>query len=120
MSSDNVTDPEPVLVSAKVILHAGNARTLAYGALQAADEGDLTRAAHNLEKAEEEISGAHQTQTQLIQAEARGEGVALTLLLTHAQDTLMVAISEVQMARRMLGLYRRLQRLEARLGHAGQ
>ena len=109
-------DPEAVRVATTVILHAGNARTLAYGALKAADSGDMEGAEDKLDQAHDEITGAHVSQTELIQAEARGEGVPLTLLLTHAQDTLMVAISEVQMARRLLKMYERLHALAATVG----
>ena len=116
MSAEHSVDPEDVRVAAKVILHAGNARALVCGAFQDAEKGDVEAAGAKLGRACEEISAAHSTQTNLIQAEARGESVPLSLLFTHAQDTLMAAISEANMARQLLGLYTRLHALEKQAG----
>ncbi len=97
-----------VQIAAQVIIHAGNARTLVHEALKLTESGDYHAAEAKLETAAEEINSAHDTQTQVIQAEARGEPLQITLLLTHAQDTLMIAMSEANMAKHILALTKKL------------
>jgi PTS system cellobiose-specific IIA component len=104
-------DDNTVMTATKVIIHSGNARAAVQKALTAAASGDLAMAQEQLESAEEEIRQAHRTQTEVIQAEARGEPLDFSILLTHAQDTLMTAMSEVHLAQHMLVLYRKLYEL---------
>jgi len=104
-------DEQSIQTATMVIIHAGNARAWVQKALTSAEEGDLKTARTQLESADEEIRAAHRTQTEMIQAEARGEIIPLSLLTVHAQDTLMTAMSEVHMARHILALYQRLYEL---------
>ncbi len=104
-------DATTVQVATQVIIHAGNARTLVQQALDCAHDGEFDLADEKLKRAREEIRAAHTTQTEMIQAEARGESLPYSLLLTHAQDTLMIAMSEAQMAKHMLKLYGQLKQL---------
>ena len=45
---------------------------------------------------------AHNTQTKLIQAEINGEDLKISLLLIHAEDHLMAAISEKSLIKEMI------------------
>jgi len=101
-------DEKTVQIATTVIIHAGNARGLVNQALRAADAGDLAAGAAQIGAAEEELRAAHRIQMEMIQSEARGETMAFSILLVHAQDTLMVAMSEVNMAKHMLDLYKKL------------
>jgi PTS system cellobiose-specific IIA component len=96
-------------VAFNIIVHAGNARGLVNDAIKAAEEGDFLKAESDLNASEEEICLAHQEQTKMIQIEARGTDVHLTMLLTHAQDTLMIAMSEERMGKYIINLYKTLQ-----------
>lgn len=49
-----------------------------------------------------EITKAHQEQTEIIQKEAAGVHYESCLLFTHAQDTLMTIMSEVNLAEKMI------------------
>jgi len=100
-----------VEVATTVIIHAGNARTLVNEALNLAAEFKIDGAWEKIKQARSEIRKAHKTQTEVIQAEARGETMDITLLLTHAQDTMLVASSEVQMAKHMIKMYERLKEI---------
>jgi PTS system cellobiose-specific IIA component len=104
-------DIKSVKIATKVIMHAGNARALVTESINIANNGDLKTAESKLVQAKNEISSAHSTQTEVIQAEARGDRLEISLLLTHAQDTLMAAISEVTMAHHFLKLYERINSL---------
>ena len=75
-----------------------------------------------LATAQGEIKKAHQAQTEVIQAEASGAELTLTLLFSHAQDTLMTINSEVITAGNLLAVFegfdRRLAALEAKESRA--
>lgn len=89
-------------VSMYLIIHSGNARSLAYEAFDLALTGDFPAAAAKLAEATAEIGQAHAQQTQLIQNEAAGHGVPPTLLLVHGQDHLMTAMVEVNLIERLV------------------
>jgi cellobiose PTS system EIIA component len=94
-----------------IISHAGNAKSLLYEALEEAENADFDKAEQQMKQAEEELAKAHQAQTKLIQAELNGTPIEKTLLLIHAQDHLMTAISEKNMMERFIGiLKKRIQR----------
>ncbi|MBH8599721.1 MULTISPECIES: PTS lactose/cellobiose transporter subunit IIA [Thermoactinomyces] len=92
-----------------IILHAGNARGLAYEALEATETFDFDRADQLLKQAEEELEKAHETQTKLIQAEMNGTTFEKSLLLIHAQDHLMTAVSEQKLIERMIRVIKKLK-----------
>ncbi|MFS0784735.1 PTS lactose/cellobiose transporter subunit IIA [Bacillus sp. 1P06AnD] len=92
----------------EIISHGGNSRSLAYEALSAAEEYDFEEAEQLMKKAEEELNAAHKTQTKLIQAELNGNPVEKSLLMIHAQDHLMTAISEQKLIEHMIRIIRKL------------
>ena len=109
MEENEDIESKSVQIATQVIIHAGNARSLVYEAFKDMEEYDFQPAEAKIVQAQEEISPAHHVQTEVIQAEARGDKVQVTLLLTHAQDTLMIAMSELQMARHMLEILKKLK-----------
>ena len=98
-----------------IILHAGNARAEAYDALRAAQAGDFDKAAAHLRQAEEEVRSAHRAQADMIQQEAQGNKVDVTLLTVHAQDHLMTAMSEKNLIENMVEMHKTIKQLAARL-----
>ncbi len=101
-------DPEDVQISFQILLYAGNARTEAYRALECARQNDFVGAAEHLKKSEAELTQGHQVQTRLLSRVAGGEQVPLSLILIHAQDTLMTCMSECSLIEQMIELYRRI------------
>jgi len=95
-----------------IIISAGNARAKAYDALKSAQEGDFEAAKKYLKEAEVEVGDAHRVQTDIMQKEAGGEKVELSVLFVHAQDHLMTAISEKGLIENMIHLYKRIDKLE--------
>lgn len=89
-------------VALHLIIHSGNARSLAFEAFDLAAGGEFTAAQAKMKEAKGELGQAHQYQTGLIQAEAAGRPVTPTLLLVHAQDHLMTAMSEVNLTERLI------------------
>lgn len=93
----------------EIILHAGNARTHAFEALDAVEEFDFAKAEKLLAQANRALSKAHQTQTKLIQAELNGQGEKTSLLMIHAQDHLMTAMSEQKLIERIVRLVKKMR-----------
>ena len=109
---DQNLDEKTTKIATMVIIHAGNARSMVSDAIKAMESNDAELAKTKLDQANNEIRSAHATQTEVIQDEARGENMPITLLLTHAQDSLMVAMSEVHMAKYIIKLHERVHQLE--------
>ncbi len=87
-----------------LITHAGDARSLAIQAIRTAREGDFAQARQLLQQCDEAMAQAHEYQTGLICQEAGGEPVALSLLLVHAQDHVMNAMTVRDLAVEMVAM----------------
>jgi PTS system cellobiose-specific IIA component len=98
----------------EIILHAGNARAEAYEGLRAAQNGDFIKAAGHLAAAEAEITAAHRVQTGMLQQEAQGKKLEVSLLVVHAQDHLMTALSEKTLIENMIELHKTVRQLAAK------
>ena len=88
----------------QIILHAGNAKSSALMAIDAAAEGDRL-----LAESQAEMGEAHKMQFALTQAEASGNPVDINIILIHAEDHLTMAIMAADMAERMIDLYREVK-----------
>ena len=82
-----------VQVAMNVIMHAGDARDYIRKAGTKLSALDLEL----LKKASAELVEAHKAQTSVLQNEAEGDSVPMTVLFSHAQDTLMTVESEQYM-----------------------
>ena len=87
-----------------IIVYAGDCKNHAYGALRKAKEKNFEEAEKEMKLAEESISKAHDFQTAMIQKEANGEKVELSVLFVHAQDHLMTAMSEKTLIQEIIEL----------------
>lgn len=97
-----------------IILHAGNARSLAMEAISFAKNNDISNAREKLKDASKEVVEAHETQTELIQKEVKGEKMEVTLLLVHAQDHFMNALTIRDMASEFVDLYEQINTKEVK------
>ena len=110
----------------QIIVHAGNGRAEAFGALEAARAGDFDAAAQALARADGELKQAHDAQTLLLTAQAKGAPVGapvptssggrgarseVTMLLAHAMDILMAAMIERGLIEQIVDLHRRLDEI---------
>lgn len=93
-----------------LILHSGNTKSDCMEAIHMAKEGDISGAREKLESANQSLVEAHHSQTALLTQEARGEKIEVSLLLIHAQDHLMNAITFRDMANEMVDLYERINK----------
>lgn len=104
----SVTAEEMQTLSFTIILHAGNARSSAMEALSMAKENNFSGAREKIKEADEEFVKAHQVQTKLLQAEANGEKNDISVILIHAQDHLMTAMTLKDLANEMIDMYERI------------
>lgn len=89
----------------QLIVSGGNARSYAMEAIRNAKYGNIEAAKKFLLKADDELCNAHKIQTQLIQKEAAGSKIEITLLMVHAQDHLMNAITVKDIAAELVDIY---------------
>lgn len=93
----------------QIILHGGNGKSAAMEAIHAAKKGDFLMAEEKIKECEEALREAHHIQTSLIQREIRGERTEISLLMVHAQDHLMNAITVKDLASEMVDLYKSIE-----------
>jgi PTS system cellobiose-specific IIA component len=105
--SRNMSYQEIVL---QIIISGGNARSLAMEAIMKAKGGYIDEAKVLMGKANEELVNAHKIQTELIQNEAAGNTTDVTLLMVHAQDHLMNAITVKDLAGELVEVYERISK----------
>lgn len=74
-------------------------------AIALAKTKDMSGAQRALAQAGEELSKAHHHQTALIQKEVSGEKTEISMLLIHAQDHLMNAMTVRDLANEFVELY---------------
>lgn len=91
-----------------IINFSGDARSISMEAISYAKLGEIEKANKYIEDAAEKLAEAHRSQTKLISQEANGEGKPISLLLIHAQDHLMNAITIKDMATEFIELYKAL------------
>lgn len=121
MSSYEEEREKMATVAMQIVIHAGDARNLIMEALDCAAEGQYDRGESALKEAWEELRQAHIFQTEIVQSEAAGKKYEYSLLFTHAQDTVMTICTEMNLAKKMIAMYQRLDgRIKALEGGAGE
>lgn len=90
-----------------LVVNGGNARSTAIEALRAARDGDFEKADRLMEEADNLIMQSHDVQTEMIQAELNGNKVEMGLLMVHAQDHLMNAMTVMDLTREMIDILRK-------------
>ena len=100
-------EQEQVVIN--LIVNSGSARSSAIEAIQYAKAGDLDKADESLQNAKETVNEAHHAQTELIQAEIRGEKAPLNLLMVHAQDHLMTSMLARELVTELIELHEKIK-----------
>jgi len=109
-------DNEEVIM--QLIVQGGNCRSLSIKAIQESRKGNLEKAQEFIEEAKESIGIAHEVQTKLIQEEAAGNCHEVNLLMVHAQDHLMnaltvkdLAIEQIEICKEIIELKKQVAKL---------
>ena len=108
MSSYEEEREKMASIAMQIVIHAGDARNLIMEALDHAAEGLYDQAEDKLKEAREELRQAHIFQTEVVQSEAGGKKYEYSLLFTHAQDTVMTICTEMNLAKKIISMYRKL------------
>lgn len=95
------------MVSFQLVATAGEARSLAFEALEKAKAGDFDAAAKLMKQSKDAGIKAHHIQTQLLSTEAAGEHLSVDVLLVHAQDHLMCSMLAQELVQELICLYER-------------
>lgn len=91
-----------------LIINGGNAKGSAFSAIKAAKIGDFEQADAKLKAADKFLAAAHNSQTDMLTQEANGKHAPVTLLMAHAQDHLMNAITFRDLAGEIVDLYKKV------------
>ena len=101
-----MTPEELELTMIEIVALSGDARTKLLNAVRKAKEGDDASARTLVGEAQGLLNDAHNAQTELLTAEARGEVTTPTVLLVHAQDHLMTTMLLRDVIDALLDIYR--------------
>lgn len=89
----------------ELVVNGGDARSKAMQSIKLAKQGDIEKAKEKIKEVNEALGKAHNFQTKLIQSESAGESVKVSLLMVHAQDHLMNAMTVRDLAKEIIDMY---------------
>lgn len=89
-----------------LVVSSGTARSTAIEALRAAKTHDFEQADALMKEADATILSAHEIQTNMIQEELNGHQQEMSLLMVHAQDHLMNALTVMDLTRELIDILR--------------
>lgn len=95
-------------IAMRIVGCSGESRSLAYEALKYAKQNDFKKSKELIEKSKAKMYEAHECQSDLIFKEANGENVGVNILMVHAQDHLMNAISIRELVEELIEIYKRI------------
>ena len=111
--AEEVLDIE--MIAMTLIGHAGETKSLAYQAMNAAKAGKFDEAEEFMKQSTEEMLKAHELQTDMIAKEAGGEQVPVNIILIHSQDHLTMANVAEELAEEMISLYKTIADLKTEI-----
>ena len=87
-----MTKDELSMVGFEIVAYSGDARSTLLSLLKEMRAGNFENVEEKLKEADENINLAHQSQTKILQQEARGEDMEMGFIFIHGQDHLMTTI----------------------------
>ncbi|MEG0469159.1 PTS lactose/cellobiose transporter subunit IIA [Amedibacillus sp. YH-ame10] len=94
-------------ISFQLILHSGNARSLAHEALSDVKEDKVEIAKEKLKEAKEELLQSQKLHAQMLREMANDVEIKINLLLIHAEDHVASSDCVLMMANEVVGIYER-------------
>lgn len=88
----------------ELIVNAGDGRSLAIQAIREARAANFDEAESLLTQSGEALTRCHHAQTDLIQSELQGQSMPMSLLMVHAQDHIMNAMTVKDLASEMIAI----------------
>ncbi len=96
------------MIGFQIISNVGTAKSLVMEALYAAKEGDFTLAEEKLAESKQYFVEGHKVHASLIQKEAAGEKVEISLLFMHAEDQMMSTETITELVKELIEMYKRI------------
>ena len=96
----------------EMIVSAGAGRTALNIALDAMSEGNKEKYEEMMKEAHAKMKEAHAAQTAVLQETITDPNIYPNILFTHAQDTLMTVMSEINTAKHVAKLYTKIWGLD--------
>lgn len=98
------------VIGFSIISNVGMAKSLVMEALYAAKDGDYALAEKKLEESKQYFIEGHKVHSSLIQKEASGEKLQVSLILMHAEDQLMSAETISELVKEMIEMYKKINK----------
>ena len=96
----------------EMIVHSGNGRNMLNQALDALYDGDEETYEAKMTEAKKEMQTAHAAQTKVLQETITDpKADTYSMLFAHAQDTLMTVMSEINTARHLAKIMKKLKEI---------
>lgn len=92
----------------EMIVASGQARTALNKALDALMDDNYNLCEEMMEEAKKHITASHTAQTKVLQGTAMDEEFKPNILFTHAQDNLMTVMSEINIGKQLIRVYKKL------------
>ncbi|MEG0289964.1 MAG: PTS lactose/cellobiose transporter subunit IIA [Erysipelotrichaceae bacterium] len=89
-----------------IIAYSGSAFDHFYKAIDYARENEFSKVENELELGKADLTSAHKSQAELLTAEVNQEEIPYSLIMTHAQDHLSMAIFSERMSKVMILMYK--------------
>ncbi len=83
---------EVAMIGFEIVAYSGEARSTLLELLKEVRSGNFTNIEKKLAEVDENLSLAHQTQTEMLAKEASGENLETGFIFIHGQDHLMTTI----------------------------
>ena len=93
----------------KLISYSGEAKSKGIEAVRLAEQGSFDEAEKLINDAEENLNQAHQAQANFLVEEANGKDIRFSMLLTHAQDHMMNAITTIDLVKELIKLWKAIK-----------
>lgn len=102
-------------IAMELIFFAGNAKSDALRAINISENGDNREAKILIESAKKQLHDAHQIQTGLITQEINGKIIEKSIILIHAQDHFISAVTSIDLGEKIINMNERLFQIEKKV-----
>lgn len=93
-------------INFQLILYSGNARSKVIQSLREYREGNVEESELLIAQAEQDLAVAHDVHFQLVQKEAQGEKVEISMLFMHSEDHLMSTLTMKELVIELLDIFK--------------
>jgi PTS system cellobiose-specific IIA component len=110
--TDEIVELNMDMICFQIISNVGTAKSLVMEAIYAARDGNYSLAEEKIEEAQRYFVEGHKIHSTLIQKEASGQKLHVSLILMHAEDQLMSAETISELVKEMIEMYKKINDLQ--------